>query len=86
MELRDLRRLGRKEVLSLLEGGDRGAPEWLWPAVGALGAGVLVGLSLGLLFAPRPGRELREELGRKMQMPIPDESTGRDPAYEAHGI
>jgi gas vesicle protein len=31
------------------------------------GTGLLVGSAVGLLFAPRPGKELREDLGRRIQ-------------------
>jgi gas vesicle protein len=34
------------------------------PAVAIFGAGILVGAGLGLLFAPKPGRELRDDLRR----------------------
>ena len=34
------------------------------PAMGIFGAGILVGAGLGMLFAPKPGRELREDLRR----------------------
>ena len=34
------------------------------PAMAIFGAGILVGAGLGLLFAPKPGRELRDDLRR----------------------
>ena len=39
--------------------------EYVWPAVGILAAGVVIGAGLGLLFAPKPGRELRADIGTK---------------------
>lgn len=39
------------------------AAEYVLPALGVFGAGLLVGAGLGLLFAPKPGNELRQELG-----------------------
>lgn len=40
-----------------------GAAEYVLPALGVFGAGLLVGAGLGLLFAPKPGNELRHALG-----------------------
>jgi len=34
--------------------------------IGIFAAGIMLGAALGLLFAPRPGEELREELGERM--------------------
>jgi len=41
----------------------RSAMSYVWPAVGILAAGVVIGAGLGLLFAPKPGRELRADIG-----------------------
>ncbi len=35
----------------------------LLPALGLFGAGVVVGATLGLLFAPKPGAQLRKDIG-----------------------
>lgn len=40
------------------------ASDYVLPALGIFGAGVLVGAGLGLLFAPKPGVELRTVLGQ----------------------
>jgi gas vesicle protein len=37
------------------------------PAVGLFGVGILVGAGLGMLFAPKPGRELRADLARNAE-------------------
>jgi gas vesicle protein len=37
------------------------------PAMGIFGAGILVGAGLGLLFAPKPGRELRDDLRKNAE-------------------
>ncbi len=37
------------------------------PAMGIFGAGILVGAGLGMLFAPKPGRELRDDLRRNAE-------------------
>jgi hypothetical protein len=39
--------------------------DFLMPALGLFGAGLVVGAGLGLLFAPRPGHEMRAEIGRR---------------------
>ncbi len=41
--------------------------DYLLPAVGIFAAGMIAGGVLGLLFAPKAGRELREDLNRKAQ-------------------
>ena len=38
----------------------RSQTEKLVPALALFGAGVLVGVGLGLMLAPKPGRELRD--------------------------
>jgi len=37
------------------------------PALGIFGAGIAVGASLGLLFAPKQGRELRSDIRRSLE-------------------
>jgi len=37
------------------------------PAMGIFGAGILVGAGLGMLFAPKPGRELRADLAKNAE-------------------
>jgi len=44
----------------------RGPTDYLLPALGLLGAGLAVGCGLGMLLAPKSGRELRAELGRRL--------------------
>ncbi len=36
------------------------------PALALFGAGVLVGVGLGLMLAPKPGRELRDDLKQRL--------------------
>lgn len=40
----------------------RGASDWVVPTLSAFGVGVLVGVGVGLLFAQKPGTELRSDL------------------------
>jgi hypothetical protein len=44
----------------------RSTGDKLVPALALFGAGVLVGVGLGLMLAPKPGRELRDELKHKL--------------------
>jgi hypothetical protein len=44
----------------------RSQTEKLVPALALFGAGVLVGVGLGLMLAPKPGRELRDDLKAKL--------------------
>ena len=40
------------------------------PAVGFFAVGILAGVGLGLLFAPKPGYELREDLSEQMKVAV----------------
>jgi len=42
----------------------RETTDYVMPALGIFGAGLVVGAALGLLFAPKPGAEFRHELQR----------------------
>ncbi len=44
----------------------RSTGDKLVPALALFGAGVLVGVGLGLMLAPKPGRELRDDLKNKL--------------------
>ena len=57
--------MNREDILNSL--GLQSIPErsdTILPAMGIFGAGILVGAGLGMLFAPKPGRELRDDLRR----------------------
>lgn len=63
-----LKRLDRDEILDRL-GLERKntAAEQIVPALAIFGAGVLVGVGLGMIFAPRSGQELRGQLQSKLK-------------------
>lgn len=44
----------------------RSAASYLLPALGMFGVGIVAGAGLGMLFAPRTGREIRREIGTKV--------------------
>lgn len=45
----------------------RTAADYVLPALGVFGVGLLVGVGLGLLLAPKPGVELRGDIGRRVR-------------------
>jgi hypothetical protein len=67
-DLRDLKKMDKDDVLELLGLETRKGPaDWLLPALGAFSVGMLVGAGLGLLMAPKPGAELRDDLRNRLQ-------------------
>lgn len=56
----------------------RSATEAVLPAVGFFAVGVLAGIGLGMLFAPKPGYELREDINEQVNkvMKRPEETFG----------
>jgi hypothetical protein len=67
LSLKDLRNFDRDDLLDALGLQRRGNADWLLPTVTALGVGLLVGAGLGLLLAPKPGSELRDDLRERLQ-------------------
>lgn len=64
----DIRDFSRNDILRAMgletrrEFGD-----YFWPALGIFSVGMLVGSSLGVFFAPKSGREMRDEMTRRMR-------------------
>ena len=46
--------------------GRSNPPDQLLSAVGIFAAGILTGAALAVLFAPKPGGELRQEIGERL--------------------
>jgi hypothetical protein len=68
MTLDKMKSLDKDDVLQLLGLETRRSNmDYLVPSLAILGVGLLVGTGLGLLVAPRPGRELREDLAKRIQ-------------------
>jgi hypothetical protein len=68
IDIKKLRDLDRNDLLNLIGLQTRQtAADWILPTLGIFGVGVLVGAGIGLLLAPKPGRELREELRNRLQ-------------------
>src|SRR5687768_15959365 len=57
----------RSDILNALGLEVRRSPiEYIVPAAGILGAGILLGVGVGLLLAPKPGRTLRSDIGGRI--------------------
>ncbi len=65
---RDLKKMDKDDLMELLGfETKRGPTDWLLPTLGAFSVGLLVGAGLGLLMAPKPGAELRDDLRDRLQ-------------------
>ncbi|MDY7225141.1 hypothetical protein [Hyalangium rubrum] len=67
-DIRDLKKMDKDDLLSLIGLETRkGATDQLLPALGAFTVGVLLGVGVGLMLAPKPGNELRNDLRNRIQ-------------------
>lgn len=68
MNLKELRNLDKDDILEMLGLETKTSTgAWLAGTLGTFGLGLLVGAGLGLLLAPKPGRELRENIRDKLR-------------------
>ena len=68
MNLENLKNLEKDDFLNLLGLETKRNPvDYMVPALALFGVGVIVGTGIGLLVAPRPGRELRHDIAQKLQ-------------------
>jgi hypothetical protein len=68
MNIRNLKSWDKDDVLDLIGlQSRRTAVDWILPSLGLFGAGLVVGAGLGMLLAPKSGRELREDLRLRIQ-------------------
>lgn len=84
MLLKNLKKLAdvdKDDVLDLVGLEERRtASDKLVPALALFGAGVLVGVGLGLMLAPKPGKELREDVKAKLNKGTTAPETNGQPA------
>ena len=65
---KNLSRYDRADILAAIGmEPKRSTTDVVLPAVGFFAIGVLAGVGLGMLFAPKPGYELREDLSEQMK-------------------
>jgi hypothetical protein len=68
MTARDITDITTDDVLSALGlQARRSVGDYLLPALGIFGVGLLVGAGIGLLFAPKPGIDLRHQIGSRIR-------------------
>ena len=68
MNLKDVRNLDKDELLGLLGLERKSSPgAGLATALGTFGVGLLVGAGIALILAPKPGRELRQDLRDRLR-------------------
>lgn len=68
MNMDNIRNMDKDDLLNVfgLE-TRRNTVDYLVPALALFGVGVLLGTGIGLLVAPKPGKELREDLARRLE-------------------
>jgi gas vesicle protein len=73
MNLKDLRNLDKDDFLEMLGlETRRSTGGWIAGTLGTFGVGLLVGAGIALMLAPKPGRELREDIRERLRR-APDE-------------
>jgi len=66
--IRELKNIDKDDILAALGlETKKTAAEYLLPVLGLFSAGIVVGVGVGMLFAPKSGRELRESLGKRVE-------------------
>jgi gas vesicle protein len=68
MNLKDIKNLDKDEILGLLGLETKSSTgEWLAGTLTTFGVGLLVGAGIALMLAPKPGRELREDIRDRLR-------------------
>jgi gas vesicle protein len=68
MTFKDLQNVDKDDILAMLGlETKRSTGAWVVGTLGTFGVGLLVGAGIGLLLAPKPGRELRDDLRDKLR-------------------
>lgn len=67
----NLRRYDKNDILAAIGlEPKRTTTQVVLPALGFFAVGILAGVGLGMLFAPKPGYELREDLSEQMKVAV----------------
>jgi len=67
VKLSDIRDMSKEDLLGALGLQQRQtAADWILPGLGLFAVGVLVGAGLGLIFAPKSGAQLRNEIAGRI--------------------
>jgi len=67
LKLRDIRDVSKEDILGALGLESKATTgEWLIGSIGLFGLGIVVGAAAALAFAPKSGRELRQDLTQKV--------------------
>jgi gas vesicle protein len=67
VNLNTLKKMDKDDLLNLIGlETRRDTTEQFLPVLGAFAAGILVGAGLGLLLAPKPGNQLRDDLKQRL--------------------
>lgn len=64
---KDLKKLDREEMLNRLGLEEHTPTGDFFTGLGLFAVGVLVGAGLGIMFAPKPGAEIREQLSETIR-------------------
>ena len=76
MKMQDIKNMDKDDLLGLLgletKGSDTAAA---LKTLGTFGVGLLVGAGVALLLAPKPGRELRQDLRSRLRRDGGDDET-----------
>lgn len=90
MNLKNLKHLDRDDFLNLFGLESKSSTTgWMAGTLGTFGVGLLVGAGIGLILAPKPGRELRGDIRGRFRSGAENASdaiqglTGRDPQSSA---
>jgi len=84
MNLKELRKLDKDDILEMMGLQSRTSTgAWLAGTLGTFGVGLLVGAGLGLLMAPKAGRELREDLRDRFRR-VPSDADDAIAAMSGH--
>src|SRR5262249_17832824 len=75
--LKRLKDYDRDDILDMVGLKRASSADWVVPTISALGIGMIVGAGLGMLFASKPGVELRHDLKNRISGATEDISVNK---------